>query len=151
MTTYQKILLSFFYSGYSPKMPGTIGSIAALPLVYLFWNFLNTGISTIFFVALLTHSFRVISKVNLDSKDPSWIVIDEVLGIFLGMICLFSFQCSFLNILILFISFRVFDILKPPFVSTFDKMNFPEAIIIDDLVAGIYAGITSFILISYLN
>ncbi len=143
MKSYQKIILSFFYTGYLPKMPGTFGSLATLPLIYLFWNYLNAGISIIFFSALTLLSFKIVNSIKLSKKDPSWIVIDEVLGIFLGYILLISFKFSLFKLFLLFGFFRLFDIWKPFPVSTFDEMSFPEAIILDDLVAGIYAGLAS--------
>ncbi len=80
-------------------------------------------------------------------KDPKWVVQDEVSGLLLGAIILNNLpitEQSHLAAAILFVFFRAFDIWKPFPASYFDKSDKVNAIIHDDLVAGIYAAIVSY-------
>ncbi len=143
------MLLSFFGTGYAPIAPGTIGTLATLPFVYLAWTYSNTALDITLFISTLILSLLCIKNTKLDRKDPSWVVIDEVLGMFLTYIFVSFFKYSLFKLLIIFLTFRLFDIVKPPPVSNIDKMDFPEAIIWDDIVAGIFAGLVSGIIFYY--
>ncbi len=149
MKSLQTTLLSFFGTGYAPIAPGTVGSLATLPLVYLAWNYSQISIDIAFFFITLLLSLLCIRKTTLDRKDPSWVVIDEVLGMFIAYICVSFFKYSLFKLFIVFLAFRLFDIVKPPPISNIDKMDFPDAIIWDDVVAGVFAGVLSGIIFYY--
>ena len=77
--------------------------------------------------------------------DPPWIVIDEVIGMFVGFLFLPAPQWS--DIFVLFGLFRFFDIVKVWPASFFDqKVKHGIGTILDDVVAGMYAGITNWLL-----
>jgi len=143
MRGFQVLLLSFFGTGYSPIAPGTVGSLATLPLVYLAWTYSQISLDIALFFIILGISLVTIKRTTLGHKDPSWVVIDEVLGMFIAYICVSFFKYSLFKLIIIFLVFRGFDIVKPPPISNIDKMTFPEAIIWDDIVAGIFAGLLS--------
>jgi phosphatidylglycerophosphatase A len=137
------LFLSFFKIGFLPKAPGTWASLATVPLLYLL-NKLNVHPllllpTFIIFTAatcLVTEWFQKREKIH----DPSWIVIDEVLGMitayfFVGHL----FKTS--TIIYLFCFFRFFDIYKFFPASFFDRMEHGAGTILDDIVSGIFTGL----------
>lgn len=129
-----------FGSGLSPKAPGTFGTLAALPFWFVLaslsqpWQWLVIGLC--FFVGVWLCS--VTSKA-LKTHDHGGIVWDEFVGVWvtLGFV---SF--GFINLLLGFLLFRFFDILKPWPISWLDKrVHGGWGIMLDDLVAGLFAGL----------
>jgi phosphatidylglycerophosphatase A len=124
--------------GSIPFAPGTWGSLFAVLLIYNI-AFLQEWV---ILVAVLTAalSWWVCVEVHKDTKsDSSEIVIDEFAGMFVA--CMFI-NHDFISLVFAFIFFRFFDIVKPWPISWVDKniKNGP-GILIDDLLAGLFAGI----------
>lgn len=126
-----------FGSGYMPVAPGTAGSILALiiyfifPLDAIYW----LSISIMFFIAGIWSS----SAIEKDKgKDPGLVVIDEMVGQWLAVIFL---PFSWITLLIGFILFRTFDIWKPYPINRSQKLKAGWGIMIDDVLAGVYANI----------
>lgn len=140
------LFLSCFGAGFFPKAPGTFASLLPLPLLYLFGHYDFPAFFLLIPLILLTlfSSFLVeIVQKKYSLHDPSWIVIDEVLGMLLAWII--SPTKSLGALLLLFLFFRFFDIVKIWPASYFDKkMQHGAGVIIDDLVSGIYAGLLHF-------
>ena len=134
-----------FYSGLSPKAPGTCGSILAFVLIYLASLVskelvspaniivLSVGLTLIgIYVSNLALELGLFSK----SKDPKQIVIDEWAGYATACIAI---EPTLTQLLIALVLFRIFDIFKPPPVSTVEKLPRGYGIVLDDVVAGVYA------------
>ena len=138
-------ILTGFYSGKIKFMPGTFGTLLAVPIfIYLFNNALliNILILLILFLSslmLLNYSY----KNNLfDNTDDKSIVIDEIIGYLSFMI---FFDINITNITIGFLLFRFFDILKPFPISYVDKkIKNSFGVVFDDLLAGLFSGILLF-------
>ena len=137
------IFLTFMGAGLSPYAPGTIGSIAILLPLY----FLGQMNPPFFFflpllIVLIIASTAIISytQKKYDMHDPKWIVIDEVIGMWIASFFLQS--NSMLHYLLIFGWFRVFDIFKPWPINYFDRMTTASSVIIDDILAAVYAGFT---------
>lgn len=133
-------MATFFYSGLSPKAPGTIGTIAAIPLVYMM-TFLSPmiymGCTLVFVVFSIFISHRYDQA--LGKHDSSEIVIDEVAGFMVTMIWLPPTWHSFV---IGFVLFRALDILKPFPIRTLDqRIQGGLGVVADDIAAGIVANI----------
>jgi phosphatidylglycerophosphatase A len=138
------IFLSWFGAGKFPKAPGTMGSLATLPLVFLLHHLnLNTSHLIIFITCLYVAAVIVTQKVQIkfNLKDPQWIVIDEVIGMLIAWSFLQSI--NILDLLLVFGSFRLFDIIKIWPASWFDRLHHGIGTISDDVVSGLYAGIIS--------
>ncbi|MAF78304.1 MAG: phosphatidylglycerophosphatase A [Halobacteriovoraceae bacterium] len=144
--THPEILfLSFFGVGFLPKAPGTWGSLAIVPVLYvlgifkapffLFIPFLLVATTITCFIAEYTQK-----KNNI--HDPSWIVMDEVLGMWTAWLFTHPNQVSFYSMALIFGLFRFFDIIKFWPASYFDKLEHGAGTILDDIVSGIFAGIT---------
>jgi phosphatidylglycerophosphatase A len=135
------LFLSWFYTGKAPKAPGTMGSLATLPLIYLL-HYLNVNIYTLIgiIVALYVSSVIVTEKVQQEFglHDPQWIVIDEVIG----MLITWSFimKVDVPSLFLVFGLFRVFDIVKIWPASYFDRLHHGIGTITDDVISALYAG-----------
>ena len=116
-------------------------------MIIFLYKSLNIFVFIVLFILLsiLAIKFIEIYSKSIDKIDPSEIVIDEFLGIYLVII--FSYNVDsfneFTKILSIFILFRVFDILKPFPANWIDKnMKNAYGVILDDIIAGIYTIIT---------
>lgn len=129
--------------GYIPFAPGTVAST-----IFLFCYFLWLPKTTVFEFSLLLFLMALsvygIFAIKTPLSDPSWIVIDEICGILTALL-LFPDDASFSALLTLLILFRLFDILKPFPIRKIEKIP-AVGIILDDLLAGIYAAAVMFML-----
>jgi phosphatidylglycerophosphatase A len=145
------LFLSWFYSGKSPKAPGTVGSLATLPLIYLL-HYLNVNIYTLIILIIILYAAAVVVTQNVQKKfhlhDPQWIVIDEVIGMLITWSFVLSIELPILATV--FISFRFFDIIKIWPASYFDRLHHGMGTITDDVISGIYAGIFTFFIQKFL-
>ncbi len=138
-------ILTGFYSGKIKFMPGTFGTLSAVPILIYFFNntlLINILILLILFLSsllLLNYSYKNNLFDNIDDKS---IVIDEIIGYLSFMI---FFDTNVTNIIIGFLLFRFFDILKPFPISYVDKkIKNSFGVIFDDLLAGLFSGILLF-------
>lgn len=141
------IFLTWFYSGKFPKAPGTMGSLATMPFIYLLYYVGINSYSLIALILCLTVTAILVTE-NVQKKyqlhDPQWIVIDEVIG----MLITWSFVRSieFPVLFLVFTTFRFFDIVKVWPASYFDRLKHGSGTILDDVVSGIFAGITTLLI-----
>lgn len=143
------LLATGFFMGKIPFMPGTFGSLVAIPIGYL-CTFLPVYagwalFGLIFFIGVFV-SGRYATITGIE--DPSSVVIDEVAGLMIFYL-LFPFKPVY--IIAGFILFRFFDILKPFPVSFFDKIKNGWGIMLDDIAAGLYAVLVGFIILKVLE
>lgn len=139
----QKLFLTFFYSGLSPKAPGTAGSIVATLLgVLIIWyiSMETLVLLTILLTILGVKAIDAYEKTSGTHDDKS-IVIDEVVGVWIALILSSG---SITQIIASFAFFRLFDIWKPSLIGRIDKnIHNGWGVIGDDILAGICAGICS--------
>ena len=134
-----KAVITLFGAGYIKYAPGTVGSI----LTVLIWYMSNYTFGQIYFFSLfiiLTFSSYYLIKKYLsvyNKKDPQEIIIDEFIGISIPLLFISSYQ-SYFEILLVFVSFRIFDIFKIYPVNKAEMLDGPIGIILDDVIAGIY-------------
>ena len=127
-----------FGSGLAPKAPGTFGTLAALPIFY-FMMPLSVAIYSLITVFLAVIGIYICGKAAKDSgvHDHGAIVWDEIVGFLITMI---GVAVSWQSLLVGFLLFRFFDILKPWPISYLDKhVHGGLGIMIDDVVAGLAA------------
>jgi phosphatidylglycerophosphatase A len=134
------LFLAFgFGSGLAKKAPGTCGTVAAIPVYYLFAqaNFLTYSLLTIIATVVGVWLCDVAAK-KLDEHDFGGIVWDEVAGYLITMWFVpFSWQAMIIG----FVLFRFFDILKPWPIKWIDKqVHGGLGIMLDDVLAGVFAG-----------
>ncbi|EJB14368.1 phosphatidylglycerophosphatase A [Helicobacter pylori CPY1962] len=142
--------LTLFFSGYSKKAPGTIGSLVALLLglpVLIF------SANTLFLAAVLIGLIAIaqIDKEEEESKihDSSYIVIDELVGMWLAMAIS---GLSLAGVILSFIFFRIYDITKPSLIGKIDKeVKGGLGVVADDALAGVLAGLSTLLAINILG
>ncbi|GAA7281586.1 phosphatidylglycerophosphatase A family protein [Helicobacter pylori] len=142
--------LTLFFSGYSKKAPGTIGSLVALllglPVLIFSANTLFLGAV---FVGLI--AITQIDKEEEETKrhDSSYIVIDELVGMWLAMAIS---GLSLAGVVLSFTFFRIYDITKPSLIGKIDKeVKGGLGVVADDALAGVLAGLSALLVIHILG
>lgn len=128
-----------FGSGLAPKAPGTFGTLAAIP-VYLALQSFSSEIFVVISILLFLIGIYLcgFTAKTLGTHDHSAIVWDEIVGYLVTMTFV---KCSLYTVLLGFLLFRLFDILKPWPISWLDKrVHGGFGIMLDDLIAAIFAG-----------
>ncbi|MFQ5585916.1 MAG: phosphatidylglycerophosphatase A [Thermodesulfobacteriota bacterium] len=137
---YKKLIIFFAtggYAGYFPAAPGTVGTLWGIPLtlVLVRYDYPVRGILLLllFFIAVWLSSSA--SKL-LKSKDPSSIVVDEIVGFLTASLFV---PTTVVNIVFIFLLFRFFDIVKLFPLGLIDRrIGGGLGIVLDDVMAGIY-------------
>ncbi len=130
--------------GLLPLAPGTWGSIlatAGIWLLYLLPHPLSLQLNLVLLLMFFPLSWYTAGKaavVNSD-KDPSYVVIDEIYGM---LVCAAIAPAGTYYLIAGFLFFRLFDITKPVPVRNFEKLPGGLGIVADDIMAGIYAGLS---------
>jgi phosphatidylglycerophosphatase A len=139
MKKFHILISSYFYLGFFPKAPGTIGSLGAIPLIYLAHQ-LGFYFYVFLYILLLFLGVWSSYKTSLEfqDKDPEQVVIDEVLGMYT---IYFFVKPTPINLLLGFIIFRIFDILKPYPIRKIEELPKGFGIVFDDIIAGLYTTI----------
>ena len=140
----QELFATGFYSGYIPVMPGTFGTLAGCAIYialsrFVPYYYLLVALFFILSVTAADFAERNIFKI----KDAPAIVIDEIVGFFITMLS-FRFDgtySSFLYLSIGFLLFRFFDIAKPFPIKGSQKLKGGLGVVIDDVIAGLYANL----------
>src|SRR5574341_1517178 len=122
--------------GHVPVAPGTVGTLLALPLWYAGggWGIVHAA-SLVILVALAIPAIRVVME-ETGEKDPPAVVIDEVAGMLLAATAI---PWGWKRAAVLFLLFRLFDILQFGPVAWADARRGPIYVLADDLFAGLYA------------
>ncbi len=140
------IITTGFGSGLSPVAPGTAGTAVATVLS-LFYTYYFQEPELLGFAILLAALILLgwicmeVCVQNLDDfsdKDPQQIVVDEILGY---LVVLLFVKWSFLNLILGFFVFRLFDIWKPSIIGWADRRGGTFSVLLDDLLAGLFGGL----------
>jgi len=147
--------------GYAPVAPGTFGSILGIPLGLLLLQYPS-------WIALIVLSVLVVATAPICERackhwgqmDSGRVVWDEVIGMAIALLGLRGPIYSQLQIepgnfiwpdwtsvVVAFVAFRIFDIYKPFPAKVFDRRETGYGVILDDVVAGLYAALTVWCLI----
>lgn len=129
-----------FGSGLAAKAPGTFGTLAAIP-IYLLAAQTNILIYSVLTVVCSVSGFWIcgVAADKLGEHDFGGIVWDEIAGL---LVTMWFVDFSWQNLLVGFVLFRLFDIIKPWPIKWIDqKVSGGFGIMLDDLLAGIFAGV----------
>jgi phosphatidylglycerophosphatase A len=143
MSVFDKLILvvaTGFGLGRIPAAPGTFGTLAAIPLIWLTAR-MTPGFAAFFLVSLILLSVYVADRASaiMGEKDPGSVVIDEIAGYCVTMTLV---PLSWVSLILGFIAFRCFDILKPGPVKYFEKeFSGGAGIVLDDIMAGVLAAL----------
>ncbi len=155
--TLQKLFLTFGGAGLSPKAPGTVGTLASLPVgVAILYYF---GMQTLFMVTLaitIIGIFEINKYENATGiHDHQQIVIDEAAGMWLSLMIATSTATTMtypyaelLAIIFSFAAFRLFDIWKPSTIGWIDReLKGGMGVMLDDVLAGVAGGFLSVVIL----
>ena len=139
--------------GYAPKGPGTFGTLGGVIFLGILLHFnIPLTLPTLLILIVVTFVAGVISTNQLIpqwGEDPQRVVMDEFNGYLITMILV---PLSWTTILLGFVLFRFFDILKPLGIRAIDtKVKGGMGVMLDDVLAGIYALICMQIYLYFTN
>lgn len=143
----RKLFLTVFYSGLSPKAPGTAGSFVSLIMGLVLLQYLH--VSTLFLLALLITVFAIkqidIYEKEVGVHDGKEIVIDELAGMWIALsICGITQENYIIMGALAFIYFRIFDIWKPSLIGKIDRdVSGGWGVMGDDILAGLAGGVAA--------
>ena len=152
-----RLVATGFGLGYIPLAPGTWASLAAVAVGVLIHGLGSFPLLLLATLAVITVARWSISAAlpEMGGGDPSEIVIDEVAGQWLALLApsfgfwmmgLDSWRFPYPGWLGAFLAFRLFDIWKPWLIGRADRRGDAWGVLLDDLLAGIFAGILVMIL-----
>ncbi len=148
--TFNTLFVTMFGLGKVKKIPGTVGSLATIIILYILFHILSlsSNIILIGLIFIFLYSFTAVANhiKDKENKDPKEVIIDEFIG---QSIPIYLYEIShgikkssddaIIFYCVCFILFRFFDIVKPFPVNFFDR-NFKNSfgVIMDDVCAGFY-------------
>ncbi len=144
-----RALATFFFVGYVRPAPGTWGSLVALPWAWLLHVLGGPGLlalATAVAAGLGWWATRTMTR-NTQDHDPSEIVIDEVVGQWIAVLPLslaaagrgIDIAALWPGWISAFVLFRLFDIWKPGPVGWADRRAGALGVMLDDVIAGVFA------------
>jgi phosphatidylglycerophosphatase A len=141
-------IVSCLYLGCAPKMPGTVGTLGGVAIAWALAGSKNYCLWIVLVCALLYLiglSLADWAEEYSRGHDPQFFVLDEVIGYLIAVLwCGAGFQYggpSYLTLFLGFLLFRLFDILKPGPVRKAESLPGGHGILMDDVVAGVFAWI----------
>jgi len=149
------LLATGFGSGLSPIMPGTVGTLAAIPFYLLLAQLpLPAYIFTLVVAALVGNKICQVTSNDMGVHDHGAIVWDEFVGFWITMLVVPLFHLSTTDwkwLLTGFVLFRFFDMVKPWPISWLDKkVHGGLGIMLDDVLAGVFACLVLHLVMHYL-
>jgi len=147
-TDYLALSIATCGVGYLPLAPGTWGSLVGVGIFLLLTRVIAgnalVGVVLVFIIVVTAVGTWAATRTEELSgrKDPGKIVVDEVAGQFIALFPLTLFSSwSTVAVIVSFILFRFFDIVKPYPANRLQELNGGAGVMFDDLVAGVYAAV----------
>ncbi len=139
---------TFFWSGFFPVAPGTFGTLVFVPVYYFCISGAHPLVyisvtAAVYFTGVWSSNY---ASAILNDKDPSRVVIDEVAGFLVTMMFI---PVTPGRVVLGFFFSRFYDIKKPPPARQAEKLRGGNGIMLDDVIAGVYANITLWIIILF--
>jgi phosphatidylglycerophosphatase A len=162
-----------FFSGYSPWASGTVGTVVGALFFFIPYFSHPLVLAPAIGLALVVGAYtaRQVAAVeghrltksaqkakalfqpgDHPSPDPSVVVIDEIVGMWIAMFALYPtfMHPPLIAVVVGFVTFRAFDIVKPYPARELERLGSGWGIMLDDVVAGVYANIATRILLALL-
>ena len=140
MTRLAFAIATVFKAGYVPIAPGTIGSVVGLLVFWLIKDSASFTVQMLVIGALFFAGVWASTLVeqDLERQDPGIVVVDEVVGMLVALMLL---PPTTTVIFVAFFLFRLFDIVKPYPARWCAQLSGGRGIMMDDVVAGLYANV----------
>jgi len=155
-TDYLALSIATCGVGYLPLAPGTFGSLVAVGIFLLLArttppNALVAVVLVAIVVVTFVGTWAATRTEQLSGrKDPGKVVVDEVAGQFIALFPLTLFtRWSTLAVIVSFILFRFFDIVKPYPANRLQELHGGAGVMFDDLVAGVYGAVIVSIMLRF--
>jgi len=155
-TDYLALSIATCGVGYLPLAPGTFGSLVAVGIFLLLVRATPpNALAAVVLVAIVVVTFTGIWAATRTEqlsgrKDPGKVVVDEVAGQFIALFPLTLFtRWSTLAVIVSFILFRFFDIVKPYPANRLQELHGGAGVMFDDLVAGVYGAVIVSIMLRF--
>jgi len=144
---FSRLLATWFYCGFAPKAPGTAGSLAAIAIAWVLHVYAGVPAWGFAILALVLLGPAIwaagVTARETGLKDPQIVVVDEVVGQWIAIagasvgsaVIDWKAWCG------AFVLFRAFDMWKPPPVRQLEQVSGGAGIVLDDVMAGIYAAL----------
>jgi phosphatidylglycerophosphatase A len=126
---------TWFGCGRSPKAPGTVGTLGAIPLYLVVARHGHAGVALAALAVTVVGIWAaaVVAR-EVGKKDPQIVVVDEVAGLLVTML---PAEASWRSVAAGFVVFRLLDIGKPWPIRRFEALPGGWGIVMDDVVAGV--------------
>jgi len=147
-----RMIATVGFIGYSPVAPGTMGSLAAALVFFLIRSYLSpwpfaAGLLILFALAVWSaQQMAARERTESEKIDPQEIVIDEVIGMAVTLVFV---PLNLKTIGLGFLLFRIFDVTKPFPARPAERLPGGWGIVMDDVVAGIYANVGLRVILGY--
>ena len=147
-----KLIATSFGAGFIPVAPGTFGALVGLLFSYLLslanieYQYFQIVHIAMVIISYFLGVYACRKLENEWGQDPSKVVIDETLGFWISILFL---PVNIYIFIAGFVLFRFFDILKPLGIRKIDLMHTHHSVMLDDVLAGIYANIVLQIYVFY--
>ncbi len=150
---WKEFLFTGLYTGYFPKGSGTIGALLALFLYVILHKLCGPygTVANIVLVGVITYPAIKLgddAEIYFAQKDPQEVVLDEMLGFWITML---FHPFSLVAVILGFLFFRLFDIIKPFPIRRLEHLRGGLGIMIDDIIAGVYANLTIAIIMAIMK
>ncbi|HEV7333738.1 MAG TPA: phosphatidylglycerophosphatase A [Flavisolibacter sp.] len=142
---FSKLIASFFGVGYIQKGAGTVAALFCCVAWYFLRGTAELWIELFLLVAIFFVGVITASAVEKEwGHDSNRVVIDEVHGM---LMALFLVPTNWRYVLIAFVLFRFFDIVKPLGIRRMERQSKGWGVMLDDLLAGLYSNVILHIII----
>ncbi len=135
-------LATTFYTGYCPAAPGTAGAVAGLIFIVIFPLFRGLLLLQASVILFFAGVWAAGETEKTHGHDAPQINIDEAAGIWITFIGFGASEFKWIWLVTGFVLFRVFDIAKPGFIGKAQRLRGGWGVMMDDVIAGLYANIT---------
>lgn len=140
----KKLVVTFGGTGLLRGMPGTYASLAAAIIYFIVWRLAGArtpiimGAMALLFAVLCAATYQWARRI-FATNDPRQFVIDEVVGQWLALLVM-SPEHPVATITAGFFLFRAFDVAKPFPISRIERIRGWAGVLLDDVMAAVYAG-----------
>lgn len=148
---FYKIIATFFGIGLIGRGAGTVAAIVCCSFFYLGFNLESLSEAFLLYFIFITFFAGVFVAGKVEKswgKDHQVVVIDEVFGMAISMVFL---PINLFTVSMSFLFFRFFDIRKPLFIRKMENFKGGWGVMLDDLLAGIYANLSSHLIVILLK
>ncbi len=151
-TFFKKLFVTGFFSGYSPVMPGTMGTIVGVFIYLLLYQYNYILYPLIIVLFIYGVKLSDWAEKYFKEKDSKKIVIDEIVGYLISMAnikIVFNIHNSKTWWVVFggFILFRFFDIVKPFYINQLQNIKGGLGVMMDDVLAGVYTNLVLLLII----